>query len=229
MISFRSRLKNLYLPVFVCWDVCRPEIGELPNCVSPLPPSLERVAEGRKKAFRFGRQAAESCVKTLSHEGKAFAIDHSPSGLPIFPRPSVGSISHKGDLYFAAAASEKSCRALGVDIESKMKLNQSLRVSQRILTSVDHELFQHLNNQLSFESFVSLVFSAKESLYKCLNPIVNQYFGFQDASLVRSDSGELKIRLNRDLKGLYRQGFELCVHHAFFEDFVVTAILQKKN
>ena len=46
---------------------------------------------------------------------------------------------------------------------------------------------------------MSIIFSAKESLYKALYPSVKFYFGFEAASLIFFEQNELTFTMNQDL------------------------------
>jgi enterobactin synthetase component D len=64
---------------------------------------------------------------------------------------------------------------------------------------------------LEWNTFVTAVFSAKESIYKCVRPLVDEFFGFDDVHLVSVDPDErlLRMRVARALGAGFSEGTEL--------------------
>lgn len=65
---------------------------------------------------------------------------------------------------------------------------------------------------------VTLTFSAKESLFKALYPIVQQRFYFEHAEVVEwSAAGHVRLRLLTDLSAEWSHGTELSAQFALHE------------
>jgi len=75
---------------------------------------------------------------------------------------------------------------------------------------------------------LTLLFSAKESIFKCLHPLVGTWFDFEDAEIVRWDDRErrLWISLLCDL-GAFPRGTEMCVRYAYVSGHILTATIVK--
>jgi enterobactin synthetase component D len=73
---------------------------------------------------------------------------------------------------------------------------------------------------------LTLVFSAKESVFKCLYPRVGRFFDFHDVRLgeVRSDLGTFTVRLVKSLSGELRAGTVLAGRFAIECGRVHTAV-----
>jgi 4'-phosphopantetheinyl transferase EntD len=73
----------------------------------------------------------------------------------------------------------------------------------------------------------TLVFSAKETLYKCLFPAVKRYFDFKEAELVSADAGRFSIRLLVSLTDELQSGnvFEGRFHAA--DEIVITTMVRR--
>ena len=63
---------------------------------------------------------------------------------------------------------------------------------------------------LSFDPFeyFTLIYSAKESIFKCLNPIIQKYIEFHDVTIetVSFDSKVFTFRLLKDLNEEFKEG-----------------------
>ena len=58
---------------------------------------------------------------------------------------------------------------------------------------------------------LTLVYSAKEALFKCLHPICREFFDFDDARVIEvsrspNDAGTVRLELGRDLGDSLRSG-----------------------
>ncbi len=72
-------------------------------------------------------------------------------------------------------------------------------------------------------SAVTLLFSAKESLFKALFPQVQIYLDFSDAQLIGFDGNQLTLRLSIDRKPLIPVA-DYKVHFVWQESRVISAI-----
>jgi 4'-phosphopantetheinyl transferase EntD len=116
----------------------------------------------------------------------------TPRGAPILPPGAVGSVSHKRAIAVALAAREADPRAtIGVDVEDLRPLRTD--IAARVLTS--DELGDIPPSGLERDAAVLLRFSAKEAIYKALDPWVHRFVAFQEASVSRAPDGALSGRL----------------------------------
>ncbi|MDE0839488.1 MAG: 4'-phosphopantetheinyl transferase superfamily protein, partial [Kiritimatiellae bacterium] len=103
---------------------------------------------------------------------------------PAWPQGYVGSITHtKG---FAAAIASRSTEylALGIDTEEIVDQPTVERLRHSIMTASETEMLLTPPATMSAATFFTFIFSAKESIYKCLRPLVGQFFGFKSAHLL---------------------------------------------
>jgi len=124
------------------------------------------------------------------------------SGAPRWPAGFVGSISHTADRAIAVTASDRRLRAIGIDCERRMNAATADDVANRIVPELDVLLADAgLADRNLRPTVITLVFSAKESLYKALHPLVDEFFDFTDVRAERLDmtSQTLDLRLLRPL------------------------------
>jgi enterobactin synthetase component D len=112
-------------------------------------------------------------------------------GAPALPPGTLGSISHKEDVAVALLRLDGGGMGgkLGVDVEQDRP--GKLDISRKVLRPEEVEALAGLDEPRR-GSDVLLRFSAKEAIYKALDPYVRRYVGFTEVSLhVREDGTAL--------------------------------------
>lgn len=190
-----------------------------------LPQQLEAAVTKRKAEFVAGRYCAAQALEQLGW-ASASLIGVGPHREPLWPEGIVGSITHTQGYASAAVARRGSVRAVGIDSETWLKPATAREIGRHILTPGEcHDAYVDL-----FESphhYLTLVFSAKESLYKCLFPLVNDFFGFHSARIhpLHDSQGQFRFELLEDLNTEFCAGFSGLGSYCIHNDLVHTAIL----
>jgi 4'-phosphopantetheinyl transferase EntD len=131
----------------------------------------------RVREFATGRLCAKQALRHLGIEPDT--IGTGPHREPIWPAGVVGSISHTSG--FCCAAVSTAWQGLGVDTQ---RLGNILTLDQaRRICSYDER--RRLSALSSDEQQLALhiIFSAKESSFKAVFPLIRRFFGFADISL----------------------------------------------
>ncbi len=136
---------------------------------------IEGAIDKRCREFRAGRHAAHQALVELN--APDIPILRGERREPLWPTGYVGSIAHCRGLCIAASAKDSEIAGIGLDVEPLMPLPQG--TEGYIHTQSDAFLLQESGEPLPER----LIFSAKESLYKCYYPLVGRFFGFQSVSL----------------------------------------------
>jgi len=175
------------------------------------PSVLLRAVPKRRAEFVAGRHAA---ALALSRFGGVERVDRGARGEPLWPAGFVGSISHGAGLAVAVVSSSRDYRGLGIDVERWMSDQECAEVSERVLHPLELEMLGHALPALSAASCVSLGFSLKESLYKCLNPLAEEFIEFDDARLCRvvpctPTSGRVWLSLARSFSDELLEGTQV--------------------
>jgi len=135
-----------------------------------------RATERRRFVFALGRAAAREALAEL---GVApVAIRRGPAGEPVWPAGIVGAISHTGDLAVAIVGWQSEYAGLGVDLE-QLSPGLSTRAARLVCTAAEHAwVGDGAANRRG-----TMLFSAKEAVFKALFPIERVWLGFGDAEL----------------------------------------------
>ena len=165
----------------------------------------------RMVEFDTGRTCAARLLASLGcvHPAVGVAADRSP----IWPWGFVGSISHNDYWLAVAVARRTDVRSLGIDVETMIADGAIDEIEVACLS--DREIALGATIDMGRAQFVTLCFSAKEAIYKCLYPLVRLYFDFHDAEVeaIEVGTGRLHIRLLRDLSSEFRAG--VCLRGAY--------------
>ena len=152
-----------------------------------LDTSLSKASISRQQEFLRGRWCAQQALLEL---GDTSPVLRAKDRSPIWPMGFVGSISHNKEYSGAFVALDKYYRSVGMDIEEIGRIKPEMK--KMILSSTEQQRFVE-------QKEMTIIFSAKESLYKLLYPLVKEFFGFQDAEITHLERGKFTILLLKNL------------------------------
>ena len=133
----------------------------------------------RKSEYASGRRVAHEALKLLTGEPQAVTRN---GRLPVWPTGYCGTISHSREIAVALVASTGDCQGVGLDVVKKNSV--SAKVGIRIM---------HPEEMLPSSGFTdtdwrAIVFSAKESVYKAVHPVIGEFLGFRDVEIKMNES-----------------------------------------
>ncbi len=137
----------------------------------------KRIAE-----FASGRACARAALAELSITNVAVLAGADRE--PLWPAGIVGSITHTGDFCAAAVARSTQVLALGIDAESRTAVRRELW--RHIMSIEERTWLARLPAARGIE-LGTVVFSAKESFFKCQYPLTREWVGFNDVNVTLED------------------------------------------
>jgi enterobactin synthetase component D len=181
------------------------------------------VPPAHRDRFLAGRFCAAQAIARLVAHPLGGVIGRDAHGRPAWPAGCIGSITHTDGFAAAAIVRTHDYAALGIDAELMHNEAIASEIEGQVLCAQEAEVARHAG--LSRTEAVFLAFSAKESLYKCLHPLVGQFFGFRDAGIERIDpaQGTLALRLLTTLNDRFVVGMTVEGRFAFTSRWVRTA------
>jgi 4'-phosphopantetheinyl transferase EntD len=187
-----------------------------------LPASLEGAVPKRRLQYAAGRYCAQMALSDLGIEAE---LPRGADRLPIWPADVVGAISHTDDIVWAAVARRNDVSGVGVDVEQILSPERALRI-HHLVSSPDELALARARGGLEHAALVTLIFSFKESLYKCLYPQVRRFFGYLDAAVTDVDLAHrsIEIRLNKSLGPAFPQDAAFMGRFALSRTHVFTAV-----
>jgi 4'-phosphopantetheinyl transferase EntD len=165
---------------------CADEAFGLPlsaDARSILPPALGHATRNRQREFLAGRWCAKHALQYLGASSTHVAMAEDRA--PIWPDGVVGSITHSGDFVAAAVAWAADVAALGIDSERIIDAAAASDVAD--ICMVDETNLFKAGHGRSFCEFCTFVFSAKESVFKCLFPPTRKFLEFSDVRIMSID------------------------------------------
>ncbi len=193
--------------------------GELGNRGMSLPHSISRSSQKRQREFAAGRYCASRALQCAGHDVDV-ELPIGADNLPSWPSGWTGSISHCTSITIAVAGQTSSHSSLGVDVEACMDMQVAKNIQSEIGLLSEIALFQ----DLSPHHALTLLFSAKEALYKALYPLVRQFFDFKAVQAIHLTESTLTLRLCMNLGEQWPNGSDLIVTYALFPDHVFTML-----
>ncbi len=124
---------------------------------------------------------------------------------PLWPTGWIGSITHTHNTAISAVATLSQISLIGIDLENWIAPPNAKEIAEKIIDRKEEILLLPLEN---YQKSVTLAFSAKESLFKALYPIVGHYFDFDIARLVdlKITDSRFTLQLKKTLSYSLREG-----------------------
>jgi 4'-phosphopantetheinyl transferase EntD len=157
----------------------------------------------RRRSWIAGRAAMRIA---LAREGtEAPAVGHDDRGAPVLPAGYGGSISHKevarpdevggsswerADVVAVALVRRELVARLGVDVE--IDRCPSADIATRILRGDEVAAVEGMDPAVRTRETL-LRFSAKEALYKAIDPYVRRYVGFKEVAVTPHPDGSADV------------------------------------
>lgn len=170
------------LPIVRCPEAVRvaSKSGAELNDNMLLPEEASATANFSKKRldeFTLGRVCAREVLATMGYAG--FPVRVGDARQPVWPENLVGSISHTGDIAICAIARAQDIVGIGIDIE--LISPDSFDLLGIVASAKEHAT---LSPSLKHSSYMAkLLFSAKESVFKCQFPLTGKWLEFKDVTL----------------------------------------------
>ncbi|NOU52884.1 4'-phosphopantetheinyl transferase superfamily protein [Pseudoalteromonas sp. JBTF-M23] len=183
-----------------------------------MPQKLNNAVPKRRAEYLAGRVCAQAALAKMGI--KHVSIETAQDRAPIWPDGIIGSISHTQGIALAMTAPAHQLKGLGIDIEKPMSQTQETKLKGQILhpleTAIHATLAEHVPCPLT------VMFSAKESVYKALYPSVKRFFGFEAAQLIDFDSQRLLFAITEPLSQTIHKGMKVEVLYQINEQLVLT-------
>ena len=168
----------------------------LPDLVAPGAGRLtlhdERACNGygeaRRRTWMGGRAALREALARAGAPSDG-PLPATRRGAPALPPGWVGSVSHKNRVAVAIVSPDRG-EQLGVDIEELGP--PRLHLATRLLTPAEQNELHALPEEARWFELL-LRFSAKEALYKAIDPYVQRYVGFGEVAITRGAGNTLGV------------------------------------
>ncbi|KDC55404.1 4'-phosphopantetheinyl transferase family protein [Pseudoalteromonas sp. S3431] len=183
---------------------------------SPL--QLQKAVTKRKAEYLAGRFCAKKVLNALGIS--SFDILSGNDRAPIWPDKVIGSITHTQGIAMAMASQRTDIAGIGIDIEQLMSAKQERELQEQILHPNDYPQFRLFAEQVPHP--LTIIFSAKESIFKALYASVKQFFGFEAATLIAFNEQQLQFKITQALSPQVPKDTYLTVFYQCDKNIVLT-------
>ncbi|MCS4511910.1 4'-phosphopantetheinyl transferase family protein [Xylophilus ampelinus] len=192
------------LQVFLAsFDSSRFEQSAFAAAGIPCPASVARSVRKRQAEFFFGRLVARAALCDCG--APIVDVPIGNAGEPVWPEHFVGSISHTNAVAVAVVGEQAYHVGLGIDIERVVSPESEIALRAIAINPDELDFLRSVDGPLELRELVTLVFSAKESLYKGAFSTVQRFFDFHAARVSAIDvaCGVVTLTLEEDLNVLF--------------------------
>ncbi|MFE3518137.1 4'-phosphopantetheinyl transferase [Streptomyces sp. NPDC059166] len=155
---------------------------------SPFPEEAALVAPAvpaRRREFATVRRCARAALAGFGFP--PLPILKGPRGAPLWPEGVVGSLAHCTGYRAAAVARTTTAASLGIDAEPAVPLPG--RVLRKVTLPAERDALGELAAHHPGIPWDTLLFSAKEAVYKAWSPLTGRGLGFLDAHVTLRPDG----------------------------------------
>lgn len=152
-----------------------------PGALWPAEAALTaRFAPRRRQEFAAGRLCARPLLAALGAGDSVLLVGAHRA--PAWPPDVVGSISHGAGLCVVAVARRGEVRGLGVDVEPDASMRPAVR--RRVCTEGEARVLDGADDDEAAGHLATLLFSAKEAVFKCVHPQLARPLGFRAVEIL---------------------------------------------
>lgn len=189
------------------------------------PDSMAQATKKRQSEFLAGRYAAKESLKALGITIHNTAIDENRA--PIWPEDVVASITHNVGTAICAAAPNSQVKFLGIDLEQIVDTETIHEIKPSIINTQEESLLR--SSDLAFDTAFTLVFSAKESLFKALYYYAGRYLDFDAAELsfICTTTNSFGLTLTEDWSPEFQSGTPVHGRYHVNHDHVFTCVFEE--
>jgi phosphopantetheine--protein transferase-like protein len=186
--------------------------------------AIKKAVPKRQQEFGAGRLCARKALTRLGI--KKYPLCKGPDGLPVWPDGIIGTISHSHTWCGAAVARHEDLRGIGLDIETIDRV--SMQIAKKVLTPAEMEWVNASDKEA--QKWLALMFSAKETIFKCVTPVYGKWFGFSDMVIINiTEEQSFEAKLNDKISAELPNCSTLIGRYLMHEGNVITGMVLSRG
>ena len=192
-----------------------------------LHPEEEKISASfgsskRRAEFSLGRYCARRALSKFELESVPI-LRNTENREPHWPKSVRGSITHSEGFAAAAVGMTKDVSGIGIDLESLSRV-VDFNIRRHVCVKKEREFMESLTAEQA-NRYLRIIFSAKESIFKCFFPISQTYLYFHDAEIIIDDkNSEFSFLLSKAFNGIPPAGFQHSGRFLIKDDLLLTSI-----
>ena len=192
-----------------------------------LLPEEQAIAESfgsqkRRAEFTMGRIYAHGALSRLGLESKPI-LRNPETREPCWPGSVWGTISHSAGFAAVAVGLKKEIKGVGIDLESFSK-SVDFKIRRHVCVESELEWLDSLPTKQANRA-LRIIFSAKESIFKCIYPGTKTYLSFKDAAVsVNETEKTFSFTIFKSYPGIIQQGFPNHGRYSEMDKMLLTSV-----
>ena len=195
--------------------------------VFPILPEEEELLKSlsstkRQTEFFKGRACAHQALAKFNLELEPI-LKNTDTREPRWPAEIRGSITHSGEYAAAAVGMADDFSGIGIDLECLSRV-VDFNISRHVCVEKELDWLKSLSPDQATRG-LRIIFSAKESIFKCLFPLSKTHLYFKDATVIVDEANsEFNFTLSRECPGVTEAGFQHSGKFLIIEKMLLTSI-----
>ena len=175
-----------------------------------LLPEEQAIAESfgsqkRRAEFTMGRIYAHGALSRFGLESEPI-LRNPETREPCWPDSVRGSITHSTGLAAVAVGLKKEIKGVGIDLESFSRA-VDFKIRRNVCVESELEWLESLPSKQANRA-LRIIFSAKESIFKCIYPSTKTYLSFKDAAVsVNETEKNFTFNIFKSFPGIIQHGY----------------------
>ncbi len=176
----------------------------------------------RRDEFTLGRICAHRALSKFDLESVPI-LRNSENREPCWPNSVWGSITHSAGFAAVAVGLKKEINGIGIDLES-FSSSLDIKISRHVCVDSELEWLESLSTKQARRA-LRIIFSAKESIFKCLYPRTKTYFSFKDAVVsVNDDENKFSFKILKSFPFNLQQDFPQHGRYSEMDEMLLTSV-----
>lgn len=183
------------------------------------------ISTKRKAEFSLGRSCAHQALSKFKLESVPI-LRNPKTREPVWPESIRGSITHSGNFAAVAVGLSKDISGVGIDLED-LSRRINFNISKHVCVKEELEWLKQFNLEQANRN-LRIIFSAKESIFKCFFPLSKTYLSFKDASIkINENNSDFSFTLSKECSDIFKMGFKQKGSYSIKNNFLLTSIYIK--
>ena len=176
----------------------------------------------RRAEFTLGRIYARGALSRFGLESEPI-LRNPETREPCWPDSVWGSITHSAWFAAVAVGLKNEIKGVGIDLESFSR-SVDFNIKRHVCVDSELEWLESLPTKKSYRA-LRIIFSAKESIFKCLYPVTKTYLSFKDAEIsVNETEKKFSFTIFKSFPGILKQGFPHYGQYSEMDKMLLTSV-----
>jgi len=205
---------NEFKLFYTYFDPARFSLSQFGEAGIDLPSRIASAVPKRQAEFFHGRLCAQAALREAGIADVQIGIGAQRE--PHWPPGVTGSITHNGTMAAAIVVPATRWAGVGIDVETISSGEQSAALQSTVIMPREQLLLDAHCGEIGMDTLLTLIFSAKESVYKAIYGLVGRVLDFDVIALVGVDApaGALWFEVMQALGGPFQPGYRFQVAFA---------------